>query len=87
MGKLHLYYGTVKSGADGRHVMAWASSREHALDLVEAALTVNEPVQGSVVGPLMSLPDDVMKPGVFVEAKPAGRAWPMPGADDIPARP
>jgi hypothetical protein len=48
--------------------MAWADSREHALDLVEAALTVNEPVQGSVVGPLMSLSADVMKPGVFVEA-------------------
>jgi hypothetical protein len=50
--------------------MAWATSREHALDLVEAALTAPEAVQGSVVGPLMSLPADVMKPGVYVEAKP-----------------
>jgi hypothetical protein len=47
--------------------MAWANSREHALDLVEAALTANEPVQGSVVGPLMSVPANVMTPGVFVE--------------------
>ena len=70
MGKLNLYYGTVKSTAGGRHVMAWATSREHALDLMEAALTTAEPVMGSVVGPLMSLPDDVMKPGVFVEATP-----------------
>jgi hypothetical protein len=72
MRKLHLYYGTVKPAAGkpaagGRHFMAWANSREHALDLVEAALTVNEPVQGSVVGPVASLPADVMKPGVFVE--------------------
>jgi hypothetical protein len=67
---LKLYFGTVKSAAGGRHVMAWADSREHALDLVEAALTVTEPVQGSVVGPLMSLPADVMKPGVYVEATP-----------------
>jgi hypothetical protein len=87
MGKLYLYYGTVKSGVGGRHVMAWAGSREQALDLVEAALTVTEPVQGSVVGPLMSLPDDVMKPGVFVEAKPAGWASPVSGADNAPARP
>ena len=71
MGKLNLYYGTVKSTTGGRHIMAWANSRQHALDLVEAALTAAEPVLGSVVGPLMSLPDDVMKPGVFVEAKPA----------------
>ena len=65
--KLNLYYGTVKSASGGRHFMAWADSREHALDLVEAALTVTEPVQGSVVGPVASLPADVMKPGVFVE--------------------
>ena len=65
---LSLFYGTVKSASGGRHFMAWAESREHALDLVEAALTVNEPVQGSVVGPLMSLSADVMQPGVFVEA-------------------
>jgi len=71
MSKLSLYYGTVKSAAGGRHFMAWASSREHALDLVEAALTVPGPVQGSVVGPLASLPADVMKPGVFVEVPPA----------------
>ena len=51
--------------------MAWANSREHALDLVEAALTVAEPVQGSVVGPLMSVPANVMKPGVFVEVPAA----------------
>jgi hypothetical protein len=87
MGKLYLYYGTVRSGAAGRHVMAWAGSREQALDLVEAALTVNEPVEGSVVGPLMSLPDDVMQRGVFVEAKPVGQNSPVPGADDTPARP
>jgi hypothetical protein len=74
MSKLSLYYGTVKSAAGGRHFMAWANSREHALDLVEAALTVTEPVQGSVVGPLMSLSDDVMKPGVFVETAPAPQA-------------
>jgi hypothetical protein len=69
--KLNLYYGTVKSATGGRHFMAWADSREHALDLVEAALTVTGPVQGSVVGPLASLPADVMKPGVFVEVSPA----------------
>jgi hypothetical protein len=69
--KLSLFYGTVKSATGGRHFMAWADSREHALDLVEAALTVNEPVVGSVVGPLMKLPTDVMKPGVFVEAAAA----------------
>lgn len=74
MGKLNLYYGTVKSTAGKRHVMTWAQSREHALDLVEAALTTSEPVLGSVVGPLMSLPDDVVKPGVFVEATPAPNA-------------
>lgn len=71
MSKLHLYYGTVKSAAGGQHFMAWANSREHALDLVEAALTVSGPVQGSVVGPIASLPADVMKPGVFVEVTPA----------------
>jgi hypothetical protein len=69
--KLHLYYGTVKSATSGRHFMAWANSREHALDLVEAALTATGPVQGSVVGPIASLPTDVMKPGVFVEVTPA----------------
>ena len=80
MKKLHLYYGTVipvtggKSAASGRHFMAWANSRDQALDLVEAALTVNEPVQGSVVGPIASLPADVMKPGVFVEVPPATSA-------------
>jgi hypothetical protein len=73
MGKLNLYYGTVKSTTGKRHVMAWAKSREDALDLVEAALTTNEPVLGSVVGPLTSVPDDVMVPGVFVEATPARR--------------
>jgi hypothetical protein len=71
MSKLSLYFGTVKSASGGRHVMAWATSRKHALDLVEAALTATEPVQGSMVGPLMSLPADVMKPGVYVEARPA----------------
>jgi hypothetical protein len=50
--------------------MAWANSREHALSLVEAALTATEPVQGSVVGPLMSLRADVMKAGVYVETRP-----------------
>jgi len=79
VGKLNLYYGTVKSTTGGRHIMAWANSREHALDLVEAALTAAEPVLGSVVGPLMSLPDDVMKPGVFVEAKPAPEDLPDGG--------
>ena len=74
MGKLNLYYGTVKSATGGRHVMAWARSRDHALDLVEAALTTSEPVLGSVVGPLASLPDDVMRPGVFVEVPPAPKA-------------
>lgn len=74
MGKLSLYYGTVKSTTGKRHIMAWAQSREHALDLVEAALTTSEPVLGSVVGPLASLPDDAMKPGVFVEAVPAPKA-------------
>lgn len=68
MGKLNLYYGTVRSATGNRHVMAWARSREDALDLVEAAITTSEPVLGSVVGPIASLPDDVMKPGVFVEA-------------------
>jgi hypothetical protein len=69
--RLRLYFGTVKSATGGRHFMAWANSREHALDLVEAALTANEPVQGSVVGPLMSLRADVVKPGVYVETRPA----------------
>jgi hypothetical protein len=69
--KLHLYYGTVKSEASGQHFMAWATSREEALDLVEAALTAAGPVQGSVVGPIASLPADVMRPGVFVEVAPA----------------
>jgi len=68
--KISLYYGTVKSAAGGRHFMAWANSREHALDMVEAALTATEPVQGSVVGPVASLPADVMEPGVFVEVTP-----------------
>jgi hypothetical protein len=68
--KIHLFFGTVKSSAGGRHFMAWANSREHALDLVETALTAAEPVEGSVVGPLMSLDPDVMKPGVYVEATP-----------------
>jgi hypothetical protein len=76
MAKLHLYFGTVKStagksAAGGRHIMVWANSRQHALDLVEAALTANEPVQGSVVGPLTSLPADVMEPGVYVKVTPA----------------
>ena len=72
--RLNLYYGTVKSATGGRHFMAWADSREHALDLAEAALTATGPVQGSVVGPVASLPADVMKPGVFVEVPtiPAG---------------
>lgn len=74
MGKLSLYYGTVKSGTGGSHVMVWAKSREQALDMVEAALTTSEPVLGSVVGPLTSLPDDVMQPGVFVEVSPAPEA-------------
>lgn len=65
--KLGLFYGTVRSANGSRHFMAWAQSREHALDLVESALTVNEPVQGSVVGPLMNVRDDVMTPSVFVE--------------------
>jgi hypothetical protein len=65
--KLGLFYGTVSSANGARHFMAWAQSREHALDLVESALTVNEPVRGSVVGPLINVRDDVMKPGVFVE--------------------
>lgn len=73
--KLHLFFGTVKPAtgeatSSARRIMAWADTREHALDLVEAALTTAEPVQGSVVGPLMSLPADVVKPGVYVEVKP-----------------
>jgi hypothetical protein len=71
MSKLHLYFGTVKSATGGQHIMVWANSREHALDLVEAALTVNEPVQGSVVGPLTSLPANIMEPGVYVKVTPA----------------
>jgi hypothetical protein len=71
MGKLNLYYGTVKSATNRQHFMAWASSREQALDMVEAALTATEPVLGSVVGPITSLPADVMKPGVFVEVMAA----------------
>ncbi|HEY6491783.1 MAG TPA: hypothetical protein VIZ43_00795 [Trebonia sp.] len=71
--KLHLYYGTVKSEDSGQHFMAWANSREEALDLVEAALRAAGPVQGSVVGPIASLPADVMRPGVFVEVVPAPR--------------
>ena len=69
--KLGLYYGTVKSVSGGQHFMAWADSREHALNLVEAALTATGPVQGSVVGPVARLPADVMKPGVFVEVMSA----------------
>lgn len=69
--KLNLYFGTVRSAGGGRHIMAWANSREQALDMVEAVLTSPEEVQGSVVGPLMSLPTDVMKPGVYVEARRA----------------
>jgi hypothetical protein len=68
--KLSLYVGRVKSATSSRRVMVWAESREHALDLVEAALTTAEPVEGSVVGPLMSLPADVMPTGVYVEATP-----------------
>jgi hypothetical protein len=70
MAKLHLYYGTVTFANSGQHFMAWASSREQALDMVEAALRSTEPVLGSVVGPIASLPSDVMKPGVFVEVMP-----------------
>ena len=68
MSKLNLYFGTVKAANGGRHIMAWASSRAQALDMVEAVLSTPEEVEGSVVGPLMSLPADVMKPGVYVEA-------------------
>jgi hypothetical protein len=71
--KINLYYGTVKSDNGGRHFMAWANSREDALNLVEGALTVTGPVQGSVVGPVARLRADVMKPGVFVEVKPAAK--------------
>jgi hypothetical protein len=71
MKNVNLYYGTVKSATGGQHFMAWADSRTHALDLIEAALTVTEPVEGSVVGPLARLPADVMQPGVFVEVMPA----------------
>jgi hypothetical protein len=76
MAKIHLFYGTVKSATSGRHFMAWANSREHALDLVEAALTAVGPVEGSVVGPIASLPAKVMKPGVFVEVTPAPKERP-----------
>ena len=69
MSTLHLYFGTVKSARGGRHIMAWANSRAQALDMVEAALGTPDEVEGSVVGPLMSLPSDVMKPGVYVEAR------------------
>jgi hypothetical protein len=71
MAKLHWYFGTVKSAAGGRHIMVWANSREHALDLVEAAVTADEPLQGSVVGPLTSVPASVMEPGVYVKVTPA----------------
>jgi len=74
--KRNLYYGTVKSSTGGRHFMAWADSREHALNLVEAALTATGPVQGSVVGPVARLPADVMKPGVFVEVALAAQDQP-----------
>ncbi|HEY1698937.1 MAG TPA: hypothetical protein VGG75_04380 [Trebonia sp.] len=87
MGKLHLYYGTVKSSAGGRRIMAWARSREHALDLVEAALTVNEPVLGSVVGPLTSVRDDVMVPGVFAEATPSPKPPQAPGTPKAASAP
>lgn len=81
MSRLRLYYGTVKSVTSSgppssRHFMAWAKSREQALDMVEAALTSPEPVRGSVVGPLMSLPASVMKPGVFVETLPTRKTGP-----------
>jgi hypothetical protein len=66
-----LYVGRVKSATSIQRVMVWAESRDHALDLVEAALTTTEEVEGSVVGPLMSLPADVMPAGVYVEARPA----------------
>jgi hypothetical protein len=56
--------------------MVWAESRERALDLVEATLTAAEPVEGSVVGPLMSLPADVMPSGVYVEATAARKPSP-----------
>ena len=69
--KLGLDYGTVKAAGGGQHFMAWADSREHALSLVESALTATGPVQGSVVGPVAKLPADVMKPGVFVEVTSA----------------
>jgi hypothetical protein len=80
MGKLYLYYGTVRYSSGGRHIMAWARSREHALDLVEAALTVDEPVLGSVVGPLTSVREDAMAPGVFVEATPSPKPPETPGS-------
>lgn len=69
--KINLYVGTVRASSGSRRVLVWSDSRDHALDLVEAALTTGEPVHGSVVGPLMSLPADVMPAGVYVEATPA----------------
>jgi hypothetical protein len=69
--KINLYVGTVQASSSSRRVMVWSDSRDHALDLVEAAVTTAEPVQGSMVGPLMSLPADVMPAGVYVEATPA----------------
>lgn len=74
--KLSLYAGRVKTAASFRRVMVWAESREQALDLMEAALTAAEPVKGSVVGPLMTLPADTMPAGVYVEAAPARQASP-----------
>ena len=74
MRKLHLYYGTVRTPVDGRHIMVWAKSRRQALNMVESALTTSEAVLGSVVGPIASLPADVMQPGVFVEATRQGAA-------------
>ena len=78
--KLSLYVGRVGSANSFRRVMVWAESRDHALDLMEAALTTAEPVQGSVVGPLMSLPGDVMPAGVYVEATRHPGAVPSPAS-------
>lgn len=72
--KRSLFVGRVRSTTSSRRVMVWAESRDHALDLVEAALTTAESVTGSVVGPLMSLPADVMPAGVYVEATPVVEA-------------
>lgn len=74
--KLSLYVGRVRSATSFRRIMVWAESRERALDLVEATLTAAEPVEGSVVGPLMRLPADVMPSGVYVEATPARKPSP-----------